>query len=154
MIYSASGGEARGSDRNRRGGDLSVGLTVTAQPAAIEALADAVGEVAGRFGLDLELGLVAGLQLPDARTAVLVRIACEAVVNAARHSGSGLVAVRLHQEGKRIRMVVRDRGCGFDPSAHTAGIGLTSMRERAKSVGATVLITSVPGRGSQAEVVL
>ncbi len=110
--------------------------------------------MAKRFGLDLELDLVAGLHLPAAPTAVLVRIACEAVVNAARHSGSALVAVRLHREGKRIRMVVRDWGCGFDPSAHPAGFGLTSMRERAQSVGAVLTVSSEPGFGSQVEVVL
>lgn len=143
------------ADRALQESRLAVrGLTATAQPAAADALADAVGEVAKRFGLDLELDLVAGLHLPDARTAVLVRIACEAVVNAARHSGSGLVAVRLHREGKRIRMVVRDRGCGFDPSAHTAGFGLTSMRERAQSAGAVLTVSSEPGFGSQVEVVL
>ena len=143
------------ADRARQESRLAVrGLTVTAQPSGAEALADAVGEVARRFGLDLELDLVAGVHLPDARTAVLVRIACEAVVNAARHSGSGLVAVRLDREGKRIRMVVRDWGCGFDPSAHTAGFGLTSMRERAQSAGAVLTVSSRPGHGSQVEVVL
>jgi len=143
------------TDRARQESRLAVrGLAVTTQPAAAEAVADAVGDVARRFGLDLDLDLVAGLQLPDAQTALLVRIACEAVVNAARHSGSGLVAVHLHREGTRVRMVVRDWGCGFDWSAGTAGFGLTSMRERARSAGAAVMITSAPGRGSQVEVVL
>ena len=53
-----------------------------------------------------------------------------------------------------IRMVVRDWGCGFDPSAHPAGFGLTSMRERAQSVGAVLTVSSEPGFGSQVEVVL
>ncbi len=129
-------------------------LMVIAPSAAGEAVADAAGEVAKRFGLDLELDLALGLQLPAAQTDALVRIACEAVVNAARHSDSGSVAVSLQREGRRIRMLVRDKGRGFDPAASTAGFGLTSMRERAQSAGATLAVSSEPGGGSQVEVVL
>lgn len=129
-------------------------LTVTVEPATGEAVAEAVGEVAKRFGLDLELDLAPGLRLPITQTDALVRIACEAVVNAARHSGSGTVAVSLQSEGAHIRMLVRDQGCGFDPAASGAGFGLTSMRERARSAGATLAVSSEPGGGSQVEVEL
>ena len=130
------------------------GLVLAESPPAGEALADAVGELAKGFGLDLELDLAPGLRLTASHTEVLVRIASEAVVNAARHSGATLVEVSLHRHGTRARMVVRDRGCGFDPAAATSGFGLTSMRERAQSAGAELTVRSQPGWGSQVEVLL
>ena len=145
----------RAAERARLESRLAIsGLAVVANPATGEALADAVGEVAKRFGLDLELDSVAGLWLPASSTDALVRIGCEAVTNAARHSGVSLVAVSLRLEGTRVRMLVRDRGSGFDPAASTTGFGLTSMRERAQSVGAVLVVSSEPGQGSQVEVVL
>ena len=153
-------GEALGrlrrvAERARLESRLAIsGLAVVTNPATGEAAADAVGEVAKRFGLDLELDIVPGLCLPAPSTDALVRIGCEAVINAARHSGVSLVALSLRREGTRVRMLVRDKGSGFDPAASTTGFGLTSMRERAQSVGGVLLVSSEPGYGSQVEVVL
>lgn len=145
----------RATERARLESRLVVrGLVLAESPPAGEALADAVGELAKGFGLDLELDLAPGLRLTASHTEVLVRIASEAVVNAARHSGATLVEVSLHRHGNRARMVVRDRGRGFDPAAATAGFGLTAMRERAQSARAELTVRSQPGWGSQVEVLL
>ena len=145
----------RAAERARLESRLAIsGLAVVTNPATGEALADALGEVAKRFGLDLELDIVSGLWLPAPSTDALVRIGCEAVINAARHSGVSLVAVSLRRDGTRVRMLVQDRGSGFDPAASTTGFGLTSMRERAESVGAVLVVSSEPGQGSQVEVVV
>jgi signal transduction histidine kinase len=117
------------------------------------ALAEAVAEVAERFHVGLDLDLATGLQLPVARAEALVRIACEAVTNAARHSGAGRVRLDLERDGTRARLRVSDQGRGFDPAAdHGSGFGLVSMRERARSVGGELRISSAPGRGSKVEV--
>jgi signal transduction histidine kinase len=83
----------------------------------------------------------------------LVRIACEAVTNAARHSGSSRVRLTVEHHGSRVRLWVSDEGCGFDTAA-PGGFGLVSMRERAHSVGGELCISSAPGRGSDVEVTL
>jgi signal transduction histidine kinase len=145
----------RATERARLESRLAInGLAIGANTTASEALADAVGQLAKRLGLDLELDLLPGLRLPVERTDALARIACEAITNAARHSGVNLVVVSLHREGARVRMLVRDMGSGFDPSAPATGFGLTSMRERAQLVGAVLTVSSEPGRGSQVEVLL
>jgi signal transduction histidine kinase len=121
---------------------------------AIEtALAHAVGEIAERFQVVLDLDLVPGVRLSAARTEALVRIACEAVTNAARHSGSSRIRLTVEREGSRVRLWVSDQGCGFDTAAQ-GGFGLISMRERAHSVGGELCISSAPGRGSDVEVTL
>jgi signal transduction histidine kinase len=51
-------------------------------------------------------------------------------------------------------MQVRDSGHGFETAACRDGFGLTSMRDRARSVGGELRISSEPGAGSQVEATL
>jgi len=83
-----------------------------------------------------------------------VRIACEAVTNAARHSGADQVDVRLERDGSAVRLRVCDLGHGFDTADPGGGFGLTLMRERARSAGADLVVSSMPGYGSHVEVTL
>ena len=123
-------------------------------PVITDALTEAAGEVAERFGLNLELDLASGIGMAPARADALVRIACEALANVARHSGSRQVSLDLRRYRGHVRMRVRDSGHGFDTDVCRGGFGLTSMRDRAHSVGGEVRISSEPGAGSQVEVTL
>src|SRR5208282_3064782 len=118
------------------------------------ALAQAVGEIAARDHIKLELDLVPDIRLSPARVDALVRIACEAVSNAARHSGASRVNLSLQHQGRSVRLRVSDDGSGFDTVAQADGFGLGSMRDRALSVGGDLRISSVPGRGTEVEVKL
>jgi len=125
-----------------------------ARPPIADALTEAAGELAERFGLDLDLDLAPGIGVPPARADALVRIACEALTNVARHSGSRRVSLILRRERGRIRLRVRDAGRGFDADASPAGFGLRSMHDRARAVGGELHISSAPGEGSQVEATL
>ncbi|HXG77025.1 MAG TPA: ATP-binding protein, partial [Gaiellaceae bacterium] len=121
------------------------------------ALAAAVEHVAARAGVRLVLDLAENVRVaPDLREG-LVRIACEAVNNAATHSGAGLVRVEL-ENGDAIRLRVEDEGAGFDPASLAPsagrGFGLASMRERAEQLGARLTIDTRPGAGTRVEVEL
>ena len=116
------------------------------------ALAEAVTEVAERYHVDLDLDLTSDVWLSPARREALVRIACEAVTNAARHSGAGRISLGMERDGSRVRLWISDKGRGFDTGAPGGGFGLTSMRERARSVGGELLVFSAPGHGSEVEV--
>ncbi len=129
-------------------------VAAPARPAIAEALTEAAGEVAERFGLNLELDLASGIGMAPARADALVRIACEALTNVARHSGSRQVSLVLQRDGGRVRLRVRDSGRGFDAAACRGGFGLRSMRDRARSVGGELRISSEPGAGSQVEATL
>jgi signal transduction histidine kinase len=132
---------------------VSTLATPHAKPVDI-ALAEAAAEVAERFQLRLRLDLVAGLKASAERADALVRIACEAVTNAARHSGATEVNLRLERDGPRLRLRVTDQGRGFDPTGASPGFGLTSMRHRARSVGGELRVSSAPGAGSVVEAAL
>jgi signal transduction histidine kinase len=116
------------------------------------AIAQAVGEVAARDHIKLELDVVPGVQLSAPRADALVGIAREAVSNAARHSGAARVSLSLQRQGGGVWLRVSDNGSGFDTVAQADGFGLTSMRDRATLVGGDLWISSVPGRGTEVEV--
>jgi signal transduction histidine kinase len=80
---------------------------------------------------------------------VIYRVAQEAIGNALRHSGARQVTVSLSRRQLAVVLEVSDDGRGFDPSAPEAGLGLASMRERARSVGARLTITSAKGSGTR-----
>ena len=119
------------------------------------ALAQAVQQVAARTGIHLDLDLADDVQVPPELREGLVRIACEAVNNAANHSGAGHVRVEL-RDGEQVRLRVEDDGAGFDPTAVVrgaqGGFGLASMRERAEELGGRLEIDAAPGRGTRIEV--
>jgi signal transduction histidine kinase len=43
---------------------------------------------------------------------------------------------------------IDDDGGGFDPTTSSSGMGLTNLRDRAASLGATLELTSVLGEGT------
>ena len=118
-------------------------------------LAQATEDVAARTGLDVSFELARGIRLDAERREALIRIACEAVANAAVHGRARGVRVEL-SNGRSIRMRVVDDGVGFDPHApRTAtGFGLVSMRERAEAIGAAFSLRARPGAGTAVEVEL
>ena len=96
-------------------------------------LAGAVREQAVRLGaatIDVPDTLP---PLPAAVEVAAYRIAVEALANAARHAPGSPVAVRLALNGS-LELSVADRGSGL-PDGYRAGVGLTSMRERAAELG-------------------
>lgn len=79
----------------------------------------------------------------------LYRIAQEALQNALRHSKAGTVGVHVAFRSKDVELVVRDDGIGFAPArGGEAGLGLTSMSERAGLLGGHLHIESEPGKGT------
>jgi signal transduction histidine kinase len=103
-------------------------------------------------GLDVEI--VTPRPLPQLTAAVEVatfRIVQEAVTNVVRHANATHAWVCIqHAEGTRaeLNIEVRDDGHGFEPSTSAgagAGVGLTSMRERADELGGRVEFDSGPG---------
>ena len=122
------------------------------------ALADQL-TVAGRahdVPVEVDIGELADLD-PDDEHQVL-RIAQEAVTNALRHAGASRVRVALGPgapgSGQALVLRVSDDGRGFDPGPGGCGarrLGLTSMHERAASLGGALTVASAPGQGTTVE---
>ena len=80
----------------------------------------------------------------------LFRVAQEALQNAAKHSGAKQAEVRLERTAGEVRLTVTDHGFGFnmDSAPNRAGLGLVSMRERARLLNGRLEINSSPGMGT------
>jgi ligand-binding sensor domain-containing protein/two-component sensor histidine kinase len=75
----------------------------------------------------------------------LLRIGREAIANSARHAKAEQIEVRLTFETNAIRLQISDNGQGFnldDASALPGHFGLTTMRERAEQIRASIVISS------------
>ena len=83
-------------------------------------------------------------ELNASQEAALYRVAQEALHNALRHSGAGVIRVRLARTPRRATLEVKDDGHGFTPGAPSGGVGLASMRQRAATVDGTLTIKSGP----------
>ncbi|MCC7252940.1 7TM diverse intracellular signaling domain-containing protein [Hyphomicrobium sp.] len=83
--------------------------------------------------------------LPAAAELHLHRILQEALSNVVRHSGASSAIVALRRAGDVLELIVEDDGCG--PGA-PAGLGTTSMRERAQAIGGSVEIGEAEGGGT------
>lgn len=79
----------------------------------------------------------------DSMTALnLYRIAQEAVNNALKYSRANLILIELSQMGEQYRLCVSDDGIGIDldQPIHQHGLGMHSMRYRARLLGGTITI--------------
>jgi two-component system NarL family sensor kinase len=84
--------------------------------------------------------------LPAALEVAIYRIANEAITNAARHGNATSCEVRLSYDDA-LELEVRDDGDGL-PELVRAGIGMSSMRERATELGGTCTIANAEGGGT------
>ncbi|GAA2143645.1 hypothetical protein GCM10009844_16250 [Nocardioides koreensis] len=83
--------------------------------------------------------------LPAAVEVAAYRIVVEALTNVARHTSSPSASVRLECRADGLAVVVTDEDACAD--AWAAGVGLSSMRERATELGGTLSAGPTPQGG-------
>jgi signal transduction histidine kinase len=119
---------------------------------AIERFIDRLSETAGMEISFEHQGLER--ELPAALETTVFCIAQEALNNARKHAQASRVGLSLRCEGQRLRIVIRDDGCGFDVASLMARLadqnhyGLLSMDERAKLAGGSMELESSAGAGT------
>ena len=83
----------------------------------------------------------------------LLRIGQEAMNNAVKHAQAKRIFVNLVFDARRVQLIVRDDGCGFDNQVAGNGraghFGLIGMQERAEKIGGTLSIHSTDGSGTE-----
>lgn len=83
----------------------------------------------------------------------LLRIGQEAMNNAVKHAQAQRIFVNLVFDARRVQLIVRDDGRGFDNQVAGNGraghFGLIGMQERAKQIGGTLSIQSTDGSGTE-----
>lgn len=82
--------------------------------------------------------------LPAAVEVAAMHIVDEAVTNVIRHADATTLTVSLTHSDGTLTIVVADNGTGFTMDGITPGIGLQSMRERARELGGSWEMDRVP----------
>jgi PAS domain S-box-containing protein len=79
----------------------------------------------------------------------LFRITQEALNNALKHSRTDRIDVNLFERANEVHLVIQDAGRGFNIDEVRGGLGLISMRERARLMKGTVNIESKQNGGTK-----
>lgn len=113
---------------------------------ALEQLVSATSE---RFDIRCRLAYDQPVLVEDNTVAThLFRIAQEAINNSIKHARAGEILVTLNSASDRLQLTVQDHGVGFDQQKpRQSGLGLNTMKYRARAIGATLKIEATSGTG-------
>lgn len=106
--------------------------------------------VAERSAMETRIDSQVSGRLPLLQERELWRIAQEAVTNVERHAKASQVVVHWRTDGHRAVLLVVDDGIGFPEgkAGRLDSYGMLGMRERAASIGATLDISGIGGKGT------
>jgi two-component system NarL family sensor kinase len=128
-------------------------LDLRTLPLAGKSLVEALGASGRAFtsetGIRVNVHADGDPRLPLRVEAELYRIVQEALANVRRHARATDVTITMRERDRRVVLVVRDDGQGFDATAgHEGRYGLLGMRERARLLGGTLRVEGRAGRGT------
>lgn len=120
------------------------------------AFSDVLREYVNRWkehaGVSTQLTIEGDLSIPAAIELQLVRIVQESLANVRKHAKATTVDLSIRRRDGALQMTITDDGMGFDPAARGPSefprFGLSTMRERAESIGGKLEIDTAPGRGT------
>jgi PAS domain S-box-containing protein len=111
-------------------------------------------EMAKQYQIQIDVHQNVPKTLPPETALCLFRIVQEGIRNVIKHSRASRVDVRLEGGIQVVYLTITDNGVGFDPSSSFAssGIGIISMRERARMLSGTFDVLSQPAHGTRIDV--
>ena len=127
-------------------------LTVDQPGGFVGALQTHAEDFTRRTGLPVDCSCVdTPPNLPPDVALHLLRITQEALTNVRRHAGAHHVWVSLARENGSLELTVSDDGQGFDPGSplDRQHVGLSSMRERVRSLDGQLTLATSPGQGTR-----
>ena len=115
------------------------------------ALRRTAGEVEDLHRVKVDIVVVGDCEMDD-RLEALVQATREALVNAARYSGTEAISLFGEVGKEAVTVTVRDRGRGFDPGHPGGGRGIAeSIVGRMERHGGTAEVHSRPGEGTEVD---
>jgi signal transduction histidine kinase len=119
-------------------------------PIAAESLCRAYSKA---YNIDIQFSSDSdGTKPQGTESLALYRILQEGLKNVAKHSAAKRAQVDLVYHAAGLTLRISDEGCGFDMSDLTFGLGITSIKERAYSIGGSITIRSIRSTGTRIEV--
>ena len=102
-----------------------------------------------RYNLPVDLTITGELaRLADPYATCIYRVVQEALTNCVRHAKASRVRVTLTGGADTVTVAVVDDGVGIRAESRKSGLGLRGIEERARDLGGTVEIRSMPGAGT------
>ena len=115
-------------------------------------LAPALGALAGRSPVPVELGELPRERLPAGVESATYFVVAEALTNVARYARASHAAVDVRRVNGSVTVEVRDDGVGgADPAA---GSGLRGLADRVSALDGRLDVDSPPGAGTTVRAVL
>lgn len=104
-------------------------------------------DIFGQFDMDGELHRTC---VPPEVALVTYRIVQEALNNVSKHAKAKNVTASLFCTDSELQLSIQDDGVGFDPDTlnPARSCGIEGMRERARLVEGTLMVSSMPNRGT------
>jgi PAS domain S-box-containing protein len=124
---------------------------VLEQAGLVVAITSHCTEFTNYTGIEIVLELTADVGDLDRDVAlVLFRVTQEALRNIAKHAEASVVHIGLRRRTEALELSVRDFGKGIDAGGgHEGGLGLVSMAERVRLIGATLAVRRAPRGGTE-----
>jgi signal transduction histidine kinase len=136
----------------------STGATGAPVVPASQVLAAEVDRLSRRTGLPITITGAGEMDtLPAPQRLAALRITQEALTNTAKYAKEATgatVNLQRDEASQSVLLTITDDGCGFDSGKAGAGLGLSSMRERAESLGGKLSIESAAGAGTRVRAAL
>ena len=117
----------------------------------VDALAELITVNRKSYGIDIHLSISEKTAISKIESEIAVqvyRIAQEAISNANRHSDAESIGVSAAIKNHRFEMTIQDDGKGMSEDLVSMGLGLATMRRRAKLLHADFDIHASPGGGT------
>lgn len=114
---------------------------------ALEARIDAVER---RAGVNVELDISDVIQWPAGWEGEVYAIIMEAMNNSLKHAQASRLSIHIHEDLKKVKIIVEDNGVGFDAALiNQGGLGLKGMAERVERMNGMIDVSSKIGVGTR-----
>ncbi|MDQ0973452.1 PAS domain S-box-containing protein [Neobacillus niacini] len=101
------------------------------------------------YHIDVYFECVLNRRLDIAIEITIYRIIQEALTNIRKYAEVSDAAVTIREMDEVVRVMIEDKGKGFELDSESRGVGLFSMDERSRAVGGELTINSTPGKGTR-----
>lgn len=101
------------------------------------------------YHIDVYFECVLNRRLDISIELTIYRIIQEALTNIRKYAEVPDAAVTIREMDEVVRVMIEDKGKGFELDSEARGVGLFSMDERARAVGGELTINSLPGKGTR-----
>ncbi|CAH2716148.1 hypothetical protein BACCIP111895_03332 [Neobacillus rhizosphaerae] len=115
----------------------------------VPAIRSYLSRYSDHYNIDVYFDCVLNRRLNISIALTIYRIIQEALTNIRKYANVSTATVTVREMDNVVRVLVEDKGMGFDRERQSLGVGLFSMDERARSVGGELMVTTSPGKGTK-----